>query len=149
MIATLPPYKPHRALGLLPASVAIALVLSPVVIKLGMDQRERVARAGEYQSKRSLILSRIETAANRHDLETLTRLNEKYANCVSDGTFRSAIREAMAKVGAREAELELAVSRHLDLIRNQEELPLHSNPPKQQNSAEKPVEDQPLSKLPR
>lgn len=149
MIATHPPYKPQRPLGIVPTSIAIALILSPALVKLGMDQRKRVAIENDYESRRSLILSRIDTAMERDDLDTLNRINNKYAASVSDGTFRSAIREALAKVTAREAELELAIARHLDLIRNQEQSPLRPDPLKPQVPAGNQNQDQPLSRLPR
>ncbi|MES2661339.1 MAG: hypothetical protein V4689_22150 [Verrucomicrobiota bacterium] len=149
MTATHPPYKPQRALGIVPTSIAIALILSPAFIKLGIDQRKRAAIENQFESRRSLIFSRIDSAVARQDLETLTRINDRYAGSVSDGTFRSAIREAMAKVTAREAELELAISRHLDLIRDQEQSPLRPDPLKPQIPSGKQVEEQPLSKLPR
>jgi hypothetical protein len=134
---------------MLHASVAITLILSPALLKIGLEQRKRQTLEGEFESKRSQIFSRIDLAVDRQDLETLTRINRKYAGSVSDNNFQTAIREAMAKVTAHEAQLELIVSRHLDLLRHQEETPPVYDPKKPQLSAEKKVEEQPLSKLPR
>lgn len=131
------------------ASIAITLLLTPALLKMGIEQRKQQTIAVEFESRRSLIFSRIDNAVDRQDLETLTRINRKYAGKVSDSTFQAAIREAMAKVTAHEAQLELVVSRHLDLLRHQEETPPIYDSKKPQISAEKKVEEQPLSKLPR
>ena len=149
MTATLPPYKPQRPLGILPASIAISLLFTPALLKIGMDLREHFSLAGEFESRRTLILSRIDSAVDNQDLKTLNRINSKYGGCVTDGTFQSAIREALAKVTAREAEMELAVSRHLDLVRHQEESSPTFDPEKPQLPADKQPVDQPLSRLPR
>ena len=130
-------------------SIAIVLLFSSALFKIGFEQRQKETIAGEFELKRSRILSRIENAVDKQDLETLNRINNKYSGCVSDGTFQSAIREALAKVTAREAQLELVVSRHLDLLRHQEESHLNLEPQKSQDSAGIKVQDQPLSKLPR
>ena len=130
-------------------SIAIVLLFSSALFKIGFEHRQKETIAGEFEMKRSRILSRIENAVDKQDLETLNRINNKYSGCVSDGTFQSAIREALAKVTAREAQLELVVSRHLDLLRHQEESHLNLEPQKSQDSAGIKVQDQPLSKLPR
>lgn len=148
MIATFPHYKHREPMDVLRTSVVIALLLSPVLVKLHLDQRQRQSVTGEYESSKASILSKIDSAVKHQDTDTLTRISERYAGYVSDGSFQSAIREAWAKVGAREAELELAVSRHLDLLRDQEESSLGVDPLKPQIPPAKQVVEQPLSRLP-
>ena len=149
MIATHPSYKSRRLPDIIHVSIAIVLLFSSALFKIGFEHRQKEVIAGEFEMKRSRILSRIENAVDRQDLETLNRINNKYSGCVSDGTFQSAIREALAKVTAHEAQLELVVSRHLDLLRHQEESPLSHDPEEGPKSAGEIVQDQPLSKLPR
>ena len=149
MIATHSSYKSRRLPDIIHVSIAIVLLFSSALFKIGFEQRQKETIAGEFELKRSRILSRIESAVDRQDLETLTRINNRYSSCVSDGTFQSTIREALAKVTAHEAQLELVVSRHLDLLRHQEESQLSIEPEKSQATAGKKVQDQPLSKLPR
>jgi hypothetical protein len=149
MTATHPISKPRRLPNIVHLSIAIVLLLSSALFNIGVEERQKHTIADEFESKRSLILSRIDNAVDRQDLDTLTRINNKYSGCVSDGTFQSAIREALAKVTAREAALELAVSRHLDLLRHQEESLPNYDTMKPQIPAAKQVAEQPLSKLPR
>lgn len=146
MIATHPPYKPRAPIGIVKMSMAIALLLSPFFVKLHLEQRQRNSIAVEYRSSRSTIFSKIDSAVEDQDLDALIRINDKYTRCVSDGTFRAAIRDAIAKVSAREAELELAVSRHLDLLRHQEESTVRFDP--LERVTERPAEQQ-LSELPK
>ena len=148
MIATFPHYGYREPMDVLRTSIAIALLLSPALVKLHLDQRQRQAVTGEFESSRASIFSMIDTAVERQDVGTLTRIDDKYADYVSDGSFQTAIREAWAKVAAREAELELAVSRHLDLLRDQEESSLGVDPLKPQIPPDKQVVEQPLSRLP-
>jgi len=129
--------------------IVIALIFSVVLFKLHLAHYQRQSIASEFQSSRAFILSKIDSAIDRQDIETLTHIHKKYAGCVSDRTFRSSIREALAQVSAREAALELAVSRHLDLIRHQEESPLRPDPRKPQIPPERQLEYQALSQLPR
>jgi len=149
MIATLPHDKPRKAMRIVHLLIAITLILTFFILKLGVDERRKSKIADEFESRRSLIMSRIDNAVDRQDLATLTRINSKYSNCVSDGTFQSAIREALAKVTAHEAQLELEVSRHLDLLRHQEESQINYDPRKNQVPVDRKLQDQPLSKLPR
>ncbi len=149
MITSLPPYKSRGSLAIAYASLAVTLLLSPALLKLGVEQRKKLSIADQFESRRALILSRINTAVDRQDLTTLTRINNKYSSSVTDGTFQASIREALAKVTAHEAQLELVVSRHLDLLRHREESPLSYDPKRPQVAADKQPPDQPLSKLPR
>ncbi len=149
MIATLPPYKPREPIGIVNASIAIALLLSPFAAKLYLEHRERMTIAGEFQSERSAIFSRIDGAVERQDLDALDRIRKKYVGCVTDEAFLTTIRRAFAQVAAREAALELAVSRHLDLLRHQEEATIDLEPFKPRTVSKKPTKEQSLSKLPR
>lgn len=149
MIASFPPYGHREPMDVFKTSVAIALIFTPVLVKFHLDHRQQQAVTGEYESSKSSILSMIDVAADQQDLKTLTRINDKYGRCVSDGSFQSAIRDAWAKVAAHEAELELDVSRHLDLMRHQEESSLGVDLLKPQISPEAKGGEQPLSRLPR
>ncbi len=149
MIATVPNYKPRRSIILVQCSVALLLLLSPVLVRHQLDLVRRASVTGEFQSSRSSILSSIDRAAERQDFDTLKEINDKYARYVSDGTFRSALDRALAKVAAQEAALELRVSKHLDVLRNQEEAPDWPLPQPAQIAQERNVEEQTLSKLPR
>lgn len=146
MIATVPTYKPRRSVILVPCSVGLLLLLSPVLITHQLEILRRSSVTGEYQSSRGLILTSIANAVEKQDFETLREINDKYARYVSDGTFRTAIQQALAKVAAQEAALELTVSKHLDLLRNQEEAP---NWPLPRTPKDSEVAEQTLSKLPR
>lgn len=149
MIATLPHDKHRKAMGITRALITVTLFLTPFMLKFGADERRKSKIADEFESRRSLIMSRIDHAVDRQDLAALTRINNKYSDCVSDGTFQSAIHEALAKVTAHEARLELVVSRHLDLLRHQEESKLDSDLSQARAPVGKQPLDQPLSKLPR
>ena len=147
MIATLPHYKSSKPLGAIQGMFAIAVILTPALIKIHFEQRTRAAQAVEYQSNRPFILSRIETAAKDHDLDTLVQLNHQYAGRVADSTLTSTLHTALAKVIARETEIELTVSKHLDMARHREEVkfPHDSLPSK---PSQQGVETQSLSVLP-
>ena len=149
MTATIPPYKQRTPVGTVQVFIVISLIFSVLLFKLHLAYRERQAIASEFQSSRAFILSKIDSATARQDIETLTSINSKYAGSVSDSTFHSSIRQAFAQVSAREAALELAVSRHLDLLRHQEESRFRPNPRKPQVPSDGKPGDQPLSELPR
>jgi hypothetical protein len=120
MIATLPPH--HRvAPDILGISVAIALLLSPFLLKLQLDLHRHRSVASEFQSSRESVLSRIEAASARNDLDTLSQIRDRYAFCVTDRDFRSSLSHAITRAASREAEFQLAISRHLDLARHKEE----------------------------
>ncbi len=122
MIATLPTHKTRIPMGMTYVVVLAGLVVSPVLIKAHLDYRTRSALADEYRSARPAILSRIETAEANQDLESLLRIHGKYSGYVTDSKFKRVLADAVSKTSARVANLELAVSRNLDLTRNREEL---------------------------
>lgn len=121
MIATLPPHHHREAPDVLGISVAIALLLSPFLLKLHLDLHRHRSLASEFQSSRESILSRIEAASARNDLDTLSHIRDRYASCVPDRDFQASLGHAIARAASREAELKLAISRHLDLARHREE----------------------------
>lgn len=147
MTATFPRYKQRNPPGAIQAVFAVALIFSPALIKPLLDQRARIAVASEYESERPLILSSIQSATRRHDLDTLLRIHGKYADCVVDREFKSLLQDALARVSAREAEMEIAVAKHLDVSRHREEVMIPLTPaPK---TVGKEEEKQQLSVLPR
>ena len=119
----IPPQPPprHSAPNLLGFSIAVALALSPFLLKLQVDLHHRRAVASEFQSSRESILSRIEFASACDDLDTLSQIRDRYATIVPDREFRTSLNRAIARAASREAELKLTVSRHLDLDRHREE----------------------------
>jgi hypothetical protein len=147
MTATFPRYKQRNPPGAIQVMLAIALIFSPALIKTQLDHSARIAVASEYESERPLILSSIQSATRRHDLDALLRIHGRYSNCVADREFKSLLQDALARVSAREAEMEIAIAKHLDVSRHREEV----NIPLTQVS--KPVskeeEKQQLSVLPR
>lgn len=147
MTATLPRYKQRNPPGAIQAMFAIALIFSPALIKPQLDRRARIAVATEYESERPLILSSIESATRRHDLDTLLRINGRYADCVVDREFKSLLHNALAKVTAREAEMQIAIAKHLDVSRHREEVDPPLTPAPQLVSKEE--RKQQLSVLPR
>lgn len=147
MTATLPRYKQRNPPGAIQAILAIALIFSPALIKAQLDHRARSAVASEYESERPLILFSIESASRRHDLDALLRINGKYADCVVDREFKSLLRGALAKVTAREAQMEIAIAKHLDVSRHREEVALPLIPGS--NLLQKEEVTQQLSVLPR
>ena len=122
------PLRQHREpLDALRAGVLVLLALLPFFIKSGFESHVRERIAGEFQASRPQILANIDSAVRRNDLETLIRINSKYSPCVNDSEFRTAIRDGLANVEAREAEIELALTRHLDLTRHSEESSVRPN----------------------
>lgn len=122
MIATLPTHKTRIPMGMVHVAVLAGLVVSPVLIHAHLHYRTRSAMAEEYRSARPAILSSIETAEANQDLESLLRIHGKYSDTVADSKFERILAEAVTKTSARVANLELTVSRQLDLTRNREEL---------------------------
>lgn len=123
MLATLPPHHHREAPNVLNVCVAIALLLSPFLLKLQFDLHRHRSVASEFQSSRESILSRIEAASADNDFDALTLIRDRYASAVADRDFRSTLSHALARAASREAEFRFAISRHLDLIRHQEETP--------------------------
>ncbi len=121
MIATLPPHHHRKTPDVLGVSIAIALLLSLFLLKLQLDLHRHRSVAIEFQSSREAILSRIETASANNDLDALSRIRDRYASSVADREFQSSLGHAIAHAASREAELQLAISRHLDLARHLEE----------------------------
>jgi hypothetical protein len=121
MIATLPSHHHREVPDALCISIAIALLLLPFLFKLHLDLHRHRSVASEFQSSRAAILSRIEAASASHDLDTLSQIRDRYAAAVPDRHFQSSLGQAIARAASHHAELELAISRHLDLARLQEE----------------------------
>lgn len=121
MIATLPRHHHREAPDLLTGGLAIALLLSPFLLKLHLDLHHNRAVATEFQQSRNSVLSRIRTASARNDLDTLNHIRDRYAALVPDPDFQMSLQHAIARAASRHAEVELAISRQLDLTRHQEE----------------------------
>lgn len=128
MIDKLPQSQPRHPRGVIQIALAVAIAISPVVIKSHLEDHAKVATSQEYRSSRSQVLSRIDAAVNNHDLSTLRQIESKYANCVQDPEFHSALDAGLAKLTAREAEIALLISKHLDLARHKEEVSFRMNP---------------------
>ena len=127
----------------------MGLLLSPAFFKIYFDYAARSETISEYQTGRSLILSKVEAAVESHDVVTLLHLHRKYAGCVPDTHFIGILKQALAKATAHETELELTVSKHLDLMRHREEIAAR-NDPHQASPREIDIVSQPrLSLLPR
>ncbi len=122
MTATLLRHKTRNPLGVAQATIIIGLLLSPAFFKIYDDHAARAATINEYQTGRSFILSKIDAAVETNDVSTLLHLHRKYAGCVTDTNFMGVLKEALAKATARETEVELTVSKHLDLTRHREEI---------------------------
>ena len=135
MITTFPAEKLRIPLGLTQAILIAGLVLSPALIKLQIDHHSRAQTMSEFQATRQSLFSQIEDAAADHDLDTLIAIERKYAGCVSDTRFTATLQNALARATAHKKELELTVSRHLDLARHQEETRRNSNQTRTQVSA--------------
>lgn len=114
--------------GIIQIALAVTLALTPVAIKSHLDENSRAAIAREYQSSRSQVLASINAAVNSRDLTALNRIQSKYAVAVQDPEFKSALGAGMAKLSAREAEIELLISKHLDMARHKEEVSFRVNP---------------------
>ncbi len=122
MLSPLPTYKPGKPTVLIHATVAIAVLMVTISLKNHFNQRATAATASEYQAARSYILGKIETAAETYDIDALRRIHGKYAASVADKDFKDSLNRALAESAAREAKLELTVSKHLDMARVREEL---------------------------
>lgn len=143
MTASLPSHHYREVPDVLAAAIAIALLLSPFLLKLHIDLHRNRVLADEFQSARASILTRIEAASANDDLETLTRIQNRYASSVADPDFRNSLDHALARVTSREAEFKLTISRLLDLSRQRQKSPVTFT------QAAVPAPDQLLSKLPR
>ena len=121
MTATLLRHRPRNPLGVAQTTIIIGLLLSPVFFKVFGNYAARAATINEYQTGRSFILSKVDAAVEKNDVSTLLHLHRKYAGCVTDTNFMGELKEALAKATARETEVELTISKHLDLTRHREE----------------------------
>ena len=144
MTAILPHYKPKNPLGAIQPIIVVGLILSTAFLKIHSDQLAKAQIVSEYRAGRSFIFSKIKSAVENHDVETLLRLHGKYANSVADSNFNSVIRDAVATATARETELEQVVSKHLDLTRHREEIESRQNV---SNSRKQPKADDNLQRL--
>ena len=145
MNTTLPPYKHRNPMGMTHIAALAGLVFAPIVVKAWDDLGTRRAMAAEYQSARPAVLSQIAAAEANQDLEALLRIHGKYSRSVTDGNFESILDQAIAKTSSRMADLELKVSRILDLARNREERFQRVESQREQEQ----IGDEPLSQLPR
>lgn len=121
MIAPLPPYKRRTPWELARVGLLIGVIFTPVVAKVHYEEKTKAEILAEYQATRSLVLARIDAAVANHDLETLTRIHNRYVDTVKDSEFRQLIEAGLATLTARETQMELTASRNLDLSRNREE----------------------------
>lgn len=149
MTATLTHYRPRNPLGAIQATIAIGVCLSVAFVKIHSDQSAKAEVVREYETGRSYIFSKIASAAENHDFRTLNQLQGKYAGSVADSNFTNVMSDALAKASARESQLELQVSKHLDLTRNREEAANRSDPAKSTGQANPQGGQQRLSMLPR
>ena len=121
MTATVLRNRTRNPLGVAQAAIIIGLLLSPAFFKIYDDCAARAETIREYQTARSFILSKVDAAVENHDVATLLHLHRKYAGCVTDTNFMRTLTDALARASAHETELELTVSKHLDLTRHREE----------------------------
>lgn len=128
MTATLLRHRTRNPLGVAQTTIIIGLLLSPAFFKTYYDCAARAETISEYQTGRTFILSKVDAAVENHDVATLLYLHRKYAGCVTDTHFMGILKEALAKASAHETELELTVSKHLDLMRHREEIAARNDP---------------------
>ncbi|RYD31933.1 MAG: hypothetical protein EOP85_22250 [Verrucomicrobiaceae bacterium] len=121
MIAPLPPYKRRTAKELARIGLVILLALTPVGAKAIIDRKAKYDTRAEYRASRALVLARIDAAVANSDLDTLTRIHNRYVHTVKDREYHQLISSALAKLIARETRMELSASRNLDISRNREE----------------------------
>lgn len=121
MIAPLPPYKRRTPWELVRVGILIGVILTPAIAKIHFEQRSKAQTLAEYRSTRALVLARIDAAVANYDLETLSRIHNRYVDTVQDNEFRDLINAGIAQLIARETRMELTASRNLDLSRNREE----------------------------
>lgn len=119
--------RPYRAQGLLQSCLAISFALSPAIGTMRHRQIARTATVGEYHRSEARVLANIETAARNQDMASLRRIDKKYSKVLSDPTYRVAIGSAIACVRAREARVQLTISRNLNLSRHSAEVSLRPN----------------------
>ncbi len=120
MIVTLPIYRTRGPAHILRLTIVIALFSAAFLIKVHLGMLRNCSVANEYFTSRETILSRIDEATARQDSRALTWLRDRYGSCVSDRALQTSLRRGLAKIAARDAELQLAISRHLDLARSSE-----------------------------
>jgi hypothetical protein len=132
MIAKLPPYKRRTPWELARIGLIIGLILTPALAKIALQQKTKVDTLLEYQSTRAEVLARIDAAVTNRDLETLSAIHDRYSDSVQDAEFRKLLDAGLARLTAREARLELAVSKHLDLSRHREEASIFPDPTRPQ-----------------
>lgn len=148
MTGTFPHHKPRKPMCVVQASIFILLLLSPVFLKFHFERMAKIEIASEYETSRPVILSRINHALENCDLETLLHIHGKYADRVSDGNFKAVINDAVAKASARQAVVELAISKHLDVTRNEEAVRQYPRQPQLAQENNKAAEQR-LSVLPK
>ncbi|GAA5118917.1 hypothetical protein JIN84_22460 [Luteolibacter yonseiensis] len=128
MNSTPPTRESRHPRGIIQVALAAAIAITPILIKSHLDDNAQAAIAREYDSSRNEVLSRIDTAVRNHDLATLRGIESRYGGSVNDPEFKSVLNAGMAKVTARETEIELLISKHLDLVRHKEEVSFRPNP---------------------
>jgi hypothetical protein len=122
MIEPIFPSKQRHHLTTLILATLVVLTAFPAWVEYQRDHRTRLATTSEYHAARPMILSMIGEAIENHDLDTLHRLQKKYAEHVPDRQFKAALESGLATLTHRETEAELAVAKLLDISRHREEL---------------------------
>lgn len=122
MIAKLPPHKARHPKGVIQVALILTLIVSSLAVKARVEHNARVATVSEYAASRDQVWASIDSAVANRDLNTLLRIQSRYGDCVRDSEFKSHLNSGLARLSAREAEVELAISKHLDLARHQEEV---------------------------
>lgn len=118
----MPRHRPRNPLGFSQGAILITLILLPAVLKVHSDRSNKSASLSDYQTGSAFIRTKIDSSAGNQDVATLLRLHGKYAGGVTDSKFEGALQGALGKASDREAQLELAVSKNLDVTRHREEL---------------------------
>lgn len=128
MIAKSTPQPSRHPRGVIQVALAVAIAFTPVVIKSHLENTAKATTVREYRSSRGQVLARIDAAVKSRDLTALNQIQSKYASCVQDPEFKSRLNAGLAKLTAREAEIELIVSKHLDVARHKEEVSFRMDP---------------------
>jgi hypothetical protein len=137
MIATYPPTRTARPLAIAPAVLACVLILPPAFLKVHLDRPNQTEELAASQATRQDLLSAIEEAATRGDVDALLAIQHKYASRFSDRTLKRTLSDAIGASTARATHIKLSASRSLDLARCREQASRRPLSPRPLHTVEK------------
>lgn len=148
MKTNFPTFRLRGLVGVAPASVALATLVSAGWIKQEVEIRRHAAVGRTFQASRPSLVERIRVAEETKDLSALEAMRSAFSGRVSDPEFFKLLDEGRARLRTLATLNELAAARRLDLARHHEETRLEPDATRPQVDTRADHQGQALSVLP-